>query len=99
MRYDLARMLPPFVRQPLTVVYVTGICEILGAVGLLVPATRIYAAVALILFLIAVLPANIHAAKTAVTLRGKPATPISIRIPMQVLFIMLIWWSAILHAR
>lgn len=99
MRHDLARMLPPAMPQPLAVVYLTGVCEILGAIGLLLPMTRPYAAAALILFLIAVLPANIHAARAGVTLRGKPATPLMVRIPMQLLFITLIGWSGIVHAR
>ena len=45
------------------------------------------AAYALIAFFLAVLPANIHAARAGVTLRGKPATSLWLRIPMQVLFI------------
>jgi uncharacterized membrane protein len=87
-----------FVRQPLKVIYFTGICEILGAIGLLISVTRIPAAAALILLLVAVLPANIHAARVGVTLRGKPATPLIFRIPMQILFIALTWWSGITHA-
>jgi uncharacterized membrane protein len=92
-------MLPPAVPQPLAVIYVTGLCEILGAIGLLLPVTRTYAAAALILFLIAVLPANIHAARAGVTLRNQPATPLIVRIPMQLFFIALTWWSGIFHAR
>jgi uncharacterized membrane protein len=99
MRHDLARMVPPVIRHPLVVIYFTGVCEVLGAVGLLLPWTRLYAAVGLILFLVAVLPANIHAARTGVTLRGKPATPLIVRIPMQILFIALIWWAGIIHAK
>jgi uncharacterized membrane protein len=99
MRHDLARMLPPIVPRRLGVVYFTGVCEILGAIGLLLPSTRTYAAAALILFLIAVLPANIHAARAGVTLRTKPATPLIVRIPMQLFFIALTWWAGIVHAR
>lgn len=73
----------------------TGICEILGAVGLLVPRTRHLAAVALIVFLLAVLPANIHAAQAGVTLRSAPATPIVPRVALQGLFIGLLWWSGV----
>jgi uncharacterized membrane protein len=69
MRADRIRMVPPVVPNPEFVVTFTGLCEILGAIGLLVPRTRRIAAVALILFLIAVLPANIHAL-SGVTLRG-----------------------------
>jgi uncharacterized membrane protein len=99
MRRDLARMVPPIFRRPLAVIYLTGVCEVLGAIGLLLPWTRVYAAAGLILFMVAILPANIHAAKAKVTLRGKLATPLIVRIPMQVLFIALTWWAGIIHAK
>ena len=51
------------------------------------------AGIALILFFIAVLPANVHAAQAQVTLRGRSATPLWLRVPMQILFIGLAWWS------
>jgi uncharacterized membrane protein len=98
MKHDLARMVPPGVPYPLGMVYFTGVCEALGAIGLLLAPTRLYAAAGLLLLLLAVLPANIHAAKTGATLRGKPATPLIIRIPMQFLFIALTYWSGIVHA-
>jgi uncharacterized membrane protein len=63
MRADLVRMVPPGVPNPELMVTVTGICEVLGAIGLLVPRTRPMATALLIVFLIAVLPANIHAAR------------------------------------
>jgi uncharacterized membrane protein len=95
MRPDLVRMVPPAIPNPELMVTFTGICEILGAIGLLVPRTRRVAGSALILFLIAVLPANIHAALSDVTLRGAPATPLVPRILLQLLFIVLVWWSAV----
>lgn len=95
MRADMVAMVPPGVPNPEFMVTFTGICEILGAVGLLVPRTRRVAAVALIVFLLAVLPANIHAAQAGVTLRGAPATPIVPRVALQVLFIGLLWWSGV----
>src|SRR5688572_15864108 len=95
MRADMVAMVPPFVPNPEFMVTFTGICEILGAIGLLVPRTRRIAAVALIVFLVAVLPANIHAAQTGVTLGGAPVTPIIPRVLLQVLFITLLWWSGV----
>ena len=95
MRPDMVAMVPPFVPNPEFMVTFTGICEILGAIGLLVPRTRRIAAVALIVFLLAVLPANVHAAQAGVTLRGAPATPIIPRVALQVLFIGLLWWSGV----
>jgi uncharacterized membrane protein len=95
MRSDLVRMVPPSVPNPGLMVTITGICEILGAVGLLLPPTRRIAGLALVLFLVAVLPANIHAARTGVTLRGAAATPMLPRVALQLLFIGLVWWSAV----
>ena len=95
MRADMIRMMPPSVPNPELMVTFTGICEILGAIGLLIPRTRRIAAIALILFLIAVLPANIHAAQAGVTIGGSAATPLIPRIALQVLFIALLWWSGV----
>jgi uncharacterized membrane protein len=97
MRADMIRMVPPAVPNPELMVTFTGVCEILGAIGLLVRRTRRIASIALIVFLIAVLPANIHAAGSGITLRGAPPTPLIPRIALQILFIALVWWSGI-HA-
>ena len=95
MRHDLARMIPPAIPSPMGMVYFTGLCEIAGAIGLLVPATRRSAAWALIVFLLAILPANIHAARAGLTLAGSPVTPVGPRIAIQALFIGLVWWSGL----
>jgi uncharacterized membrane protein len=95
MRPDMVRMMPPSIPNPGLMVTFTGICEILGAIGLLVPRTRRIAAIALIVFLVAVLPANVHAAQTGVTFGGSPATPLVPRIALQLVFIGLVWWSGI----
>lgn len=99
LRHELARMIPPGVPSPMGMVYFTGLCEIAGAIGLLVPRTRRAAAAALIVFFLAILPANIHAARAGLTLAGKPVTPVAVRIPVQVVFIALAWWSGIRRAR
>lgn len=99
MRADLVAMVPPAVPFPDLMVTITGICEILGAIGLLVPQTRRIAAWALIAFLVAVLPANIHAAQAGLTMRGAPVTPLIPRVALQALFIFLIWWSSVGNPR
>lgn len=93
MKGDLIRMLPPWIPSPKKMVYFTGLCEIAGAIGLIVPSVRRAAGFCLIAFFVAILPANIHAAKAGVTLRGKPATALWLRLPMQLVFIALAWWS------
>jgi len=92
MRDDLVRMMPPSFPWPRALVYFTGLCEIAGAIGLLFPLTRRAAGIALILFFLAVFPANVRAARSGITLRGKPATALWLRAPMQLLFICLAWW-------
>jgi uncharacterized membrane protein len=95
MRADLLRTVPPAIPNPDLMVTFTGVCEVLGALGLVIPRTQRLAATALILFLIAVLPANIHAARSALTLNGAPVTPLWPRVALQGVFIWLVWWSAL----
>ena len=82
MKGDFVRMMPPSISRPRALVYFTGVCEIAGAVGLLLPEFRRAAAYTLVAFFLTVLPANIHAARAGVTLRSKPATNLWLRIPM-----------------
>jgi uncharacterized membrane protein len=93
MRHDLARMMPKVVSNPMAVVYFTGVCEILGAIGILTPRTRSLAGLCLVIFLLAILPANIKAARENLTIGGRTATALWLRIPMQILFLVLISWS------
>jgi uncharacterized membrane protein len=93
MRHDLARMMPKVVSNPMAVVYFTGVCEILGAIGILIPRTRSLAGLCLVIFLLAILPANIKAARENLTIGGRTATALWLRIPMQILFLVLISWS------
>jgi uncharacterized membrane protein len=92
MKKDLVRMVPDWVPAPRRIVALTGLCEILAAVGILVPGTRRPAGIFLILFFIAVFPANVHAARSGASLGGRPATPLALRLPMQILFIVIAWW-------
>ena len=93
MKHDLAQMIPSYFPAPLLLVYITGIFELLGAAGLLVSTVKVLAANCLIVLLIGMFLANVNAAKKGVTLRGKPATPLWLRTPMQVFFVVLLWCS------
>jgi uncharacterized membrane protein len=95
MREDFVRMMPPSIPSPRPMVYFTGACEIAGVVGLLLPEFRRAAAYALVAFFLAVLPANIRAARAGVTPRSKPATNLWLRVPTQMLFIAVALWSAL----
>src|SRR5208282_5540859 len=94
MRHDLARMIPSFFPQKMLIVYITGVCEFLGAARLLIPRFRSIAGICLILLLIGMFTANTNAALKGMTLAGKPVTPLWLRTPMQIVFIGLIWWAS-----
>ena len=95
MRHDLVRMMPDWIPQPMALIYFTGVCEIAGAIGLVLPSLRQAAGFTLIVFFIVVFPANVKAARSGVGMGGKRATPLWLRASMQVLFIALTWWSAL----
>jgi len=86
-RPDLVRMVPPSFSDPGLIVTLTGFAEVAGAIGLLIPRIAPWAASCLAILLIAMLPANIHAANAGLTIGGSPATPVVPRITLQVVFI------------
>ncbi len=95
MKEDLIKMVPRFFPAPRQIVFATGLLEIAGAVGLLIPLVRTASGICLALLFVAMFPANINAALRRVPLRGRPATPLWLRLPMQVLFVALAVWIAL----
>jgi uncharacterized membrane protein len=93
MKHDLARTIPAYFPRPLLIVYITGVLELLGAAGLVLPQFRSLAGICLIALLVGMFIAKVNAAQRGVTLRGKPPTPLWLRAPMQILFTALLWWS------
>jgi uncharacterized membrane protein len=63
LRAALIAIVPPQLPTPGVLVTVTGVLELLGAVGLLVPPTRFAAAICLLLLMLAMFPANIYASR------------------------------------
>jgi uncharacterized membrane protein len=63
LRDNLIAIVPPQLPAPGLLVSITGVLEFLGAVGLLVPVTRVAAAVCLLSLMLAMFPANIYAAR------------------------------------
>ena len=92
MKKDLIAMVPPSFARPDLLVLATGVLELAGAAGLLFEATRFWAACALMLLMIAMLPANVSAARRGLEIRGRRVTPLWLRVPMQVLFIVWAWY-------
>jgi len=95
MKRDLAAMMPPPLTGAMWLIYLTGVFEIAGAIGLLVPRLIRPAAWALIAMLVAMFPANVYAALKGVTLRGRPATALWLRTPLQAFWIAALWWSSV----
>jgi uncharacterized membrane protein len=88
-------MIPPPLPNDLWVIYLSGVFEIAGAIGLLIPRTRRLAGICLMLLLVSLFPANVYAALSEIPLRGEAATPLWIRTPMQLLYIGMVWWTSI----
>src|SRR5690606_36451640 len=59
---ELVLMLPDFVPFRMTIIYLTGVTEIILAIGLLVPATRRWSGILLAIYFVAILPANVYKA-------------------------------------
>jgi uncharacterized membrane protein len=90
----MAAMIPPRMRfsgiaSPRNLVIVTGVCEIAGGLGLLYPLTTVAAGVALMVFLVAVFPANAYAARHRKRF-GRLAVPLVPRLMAQILLGVLI---------
>jgi uncharacterized membrane protein len=97
MKADYAAMVPGAVPPPVRhrLVELTGVLQLAGAAGLLIPRTRRLAGLALCALLAAMFPANVAAARAGVPFRGRPATPLWVRAPVQALYIAVLAWSAV----
>lgn len=96
----MAAMVPDLVPLKAEVVYATGTLEILLAVGLLFPKYQMAVGWVLVVFLILILPANVKAAMHNIDyqtgeLNGKGFSYLWFRIPLQVVFILWVYFFAI----
>ncbi|HEY9827466.1 MAG TPA: DoxX family membrane protein [Stenomitos sp.] len=89
-----ARIVPPQLPDAVAMVYISGVFEILGGLGLLIPYVSVAAAWGLILLFIAVFPANIHQAIHSIPIDGIPHHPMLywVRLPFQAVLIAWAWW-------
>jgi len=90
------QIIPSFIPAPLEVVYASGVIEILGAIGLLIPKYKRKAAFGLILLLIAVFPANIYMAIENIQLGGILNNQFLqwVRLPFQFVLMWLLYWCS-----
>jgi uncharacterized membrane protein len=80
-------MVPASFPRPDLLVTATGVLEILGAIGLMLPKVAPYAALGLAFMLVAVFPANIHAARQRLTIAGRPVEALLPRALLQIVFL------------
>ncbi len=90
-----AAIVPDYLPAHRELIWISGVAEFAGGLGVLVPATRRPAAWGLILLLIAVFPANLWMAQHPLRFPQIPEWMLWARLPMQA---PLIWW-AWLYAR
>ena len=88
----MAEMLPATIPYRVELIYVTGVLELLGAIGVWIPRLTKLTGLLLILMLLGFLPANIYSAFNRVEFGGHGAGPLYllVRVPFQ---LFTIWWT------
>jgi len=85
------RIVPPRLQgRARELVQVSGVAEIAGGVGVLLPWTRRPAGVGLVALLAAVFPANLYMARQPERFRRIPRWALYARLPLQPL---MMWWA------
>lgn len=87
-----AAIVPPYIPWPVAAVLVSGVFELLGAAGILVPSLRRAAGIGLFLLTLAVTPAHIYMLQQP-ELFNVPLWALWLRLPIQVALLALIVWS------
>jgi uncharacterized membrane protein len=85
------RIVPPWLPNAKLLVQISGVAEVLGGLGVLIPAVRRAAGVGLIILLVAVFPANVEMLRLA-RAAGAPfftEAALWLRLPLQPV---LVWW-------
>lgn len=89
-------IVPPYLPAALWLVWISGVAEILGGLGLLIAQVRRAAGFGLLLLLVSVFPANVHMAINEVmpTTGPVPVWTLWARLPLQLVFAAWVWWVA-----
>ncbi len=85
---------PPYLPLSHELAYISGWVQISGAIGLLFSKTRRIAGYLLIIFLIAIIPANIQMAMHPEYSRCSPVF-VYLRLPLEVIMILWVYWAAL----
>jgi uncharacterized membrane protein len=88
-----AAIVPPWVPWSLAVVYVSGVFELLGAIGVLIYKYRSKAGIGLFLLTLAVTPANVYMWLNPENFADISENFLSFRLVFQIFLLWCIWWS------
>lgn len=93
----MVEMMPDFLPMKKETIYLTGVLELLAAGGLLINKISRLTAVLLIIFFLAILPANIVGSLKQVNLGGMEngAIYLLFRIPLQIFFVAWTYYSGV----
>jgi len=88
------KIMPPYLPAHLELVYISGVFEILGGIGILIPSVQVLAGYGLVALMVAVFPANINMVVNYEQIGFDVPLPLLwLRLPLQGLLIYWIWWS------
>jgi uncharacterized membrane protein len=85
---------PPWVPYPLEMVWLSGVLELAGAIGLLFPASRRWAGWGLLILTLAVSPANLRMALEPELFPQFNPVLLNLRLGLQVFLLACIVWGA-----
>lgn len=88
-------IVPAWLPAPMALVLLSGVAEILGGAGLLVPGMRRAASLGLVLLYVAVFPANVNMALRPELGGAIPSWLLWARLPFQAAFIALALWVGV----
>ena len=87
-------MMPPYLPAHIALVYVSGLFELLGGMGVLFAKTRKWAGYGLIVLMLAVFPANIYMAMNPTLFaQSAPLWALYLRLPIQFIIMGWIYWT------
>lgn len=89
------KIMPDYIPWHRAMIYISGVAEIAGGIGMLIPELRYAAAIGLILLLLAVYPANIDMTVEAYKKYGLTAYTwiLIFRLPLQFVLIYWVYWA------
>ncbi|PTU31736.1 DoxX family protein [Stenotrophobium rhamnosiphilum] len=86
-------IVPPYIPEPRAMVYISGVFELLGAIGILFARWRSLAGIGLVVLILAVTPANIYMWQNPALFPDFTPLMLDVRMVIQVLLIACVIWS------